>query len=57
MCIRDRCWVCLVCVWAGTARYPLVKFVPVVLLGKTIKITMISLAGYFGLEALMNLVG
>ncbi len=44
-------------VWAGTARYPLVKFVPVVLLGKTIKITMISLAGYFGLEALMNLVG
>ena len=44
-------------VWAGTARYPLVKFIPVVLAGKTIKVTMIALAGYFGLEALMKIVG
>lgn len=44
-------------VWAGTARYPLVKFIPVVLAGKTIKVTMVALAGYFGLEALMSLVG
>ena len=44
-------------VWAGTARYPIVKFIPVVLAGKTIKVTMTALAGYFGLEALMKLVG
>ena len=44
-------------VWAGTARYPLVRFIPVVLAGKTVKVTMTALAGYFGLEALMNLVG
>ena len=44
-------------VWAGTARYPLVKFIPVVLAGKTVKVTMTALAGYFGLEALMKLVG
>ena len=44
-------------VWAGTARYPLVRFIPVVLAGKTIKVTMTALAGYFGLEALMKLVG
>ena len=39
-------------VWAGAARYPLSRFVPIVLLGKLIKITSIALAGYFGLEAL-----
>lgn len=44
-------------VWAGTARYPLIKFIPVVLAGKTVKVTMIALAGYFGLETLMKVVG
>ena len=41
--------------WAGAARYPLVRFIPPVLLGKSIKITMIALTGYFGMEALMGL--
>ncbi len=43
-------------VWAGAARYPLARFLPVVLMGKTVKITTIALAGYFGLEALKALV-
>ena len=42
-------------VWAGAAHYPLIRFIPVVALGKTIKITMIALAGYFGMDALTNL--
>lgn len=42
-------------IWAGAARYPLVRFFPPVLLGKSIKITMIALAGYFGMEALTGL--
>ena len=42
-------------VWAGAARYPLTRFIPVVLLGKLIKITSIALAGYFGLEALAGI--
>ena len=42
-------------VWAGAARYPLARFVPIVLLGKVIKITSIALAGYFGLEALAGI--
>ena len=42
-------------IWAGAANYPLVRFVPPVLLGKSIKITMIALAGYFGMDALMGL--
>lgn len=42
-------------VWAGAARYPLSRFVPIVLLGKLIKITSIALAGYFGLEALAGI--
>ena len=42
-------------IWAGAAHYPLVRFIPVVALGKTIKITMIALAGYFGMDALTSL--
>ena len=42
-------------IWAGAAQYPLVRFIPVVALGKTIKITMIALAGYFGMDALTSL--
>ena len=41
-------------IWAGATHYPLIRFIPVVALGKTIKITMIALAGYFGMEALMG---
>ncbi len=43
-------------IWAGAAHYPLSRFVPVVALGKSIKITLIALAGYFGVDALMKLV-
>ena len=42
-------------IWAGAAHYPLVRFIPVVLLGKALKITVIALAGYFGMDALMDL--
>ena len=42
-------------IWAGAAHYPLVRFIPVVTLGKAIKITMIALAGYFGMDAVANL--
>ena len=42
-------------IWAGAAHYPLVRFIPVVALGKAIKITMIALAGYFGMDALIDL--
>lgn len=42
-------------IWAGAARYPLVRFIPIVALGKTIKITGIAIAGYFGMDAFMNL--
>ena len=42
-------------IWAGAAHYPLIRFIPVVALGKTIKITLIALAGFFGMEALMSL--
>ena len=44
-------------VWAGTARYPLIRFIPIVLMGKVIKITSIAVAGYFGLEALVGISG
>ena len=44
-------------VWAGATRYPLVRFIPVVLIGKTIRATSIALAGYFGLEAATGLIG
>ncbi len=39
-------------IWAGAARYPLIRFIPVVTLGKSIKITIIALAGYFGMDIL-----
>lgn len=42
-------------IWAGAAHYPLIRFIPVVTVGKSIKITMIALAGYFGMDALMKL--
>ncbi len=41
--------------WAGAAHYPMIRFVPAVALGKTIKITMIALAGYFGMDTIMAL--
>ena len=41
--------------WAGAANYPLIRFIPPVLLGKSIKITVIALAGYLGMDALMGL--
>ena len=44
-------------VWAGTVGYPLTRFVPVVLMGKTVKVTLIAVAGYFGLQALVGLGG
>ena len=42
-------------IWAGTVRYPLIRFTPIVLVGKTVKVTTISLAGYFGLETLLQM--
>ena len=42
-------------IWAGAARYPLIRFIPPVALGKTIKITLIALAGYFGMDALIGM--
>ena len=42
-------------IWAGAARYPLVRFIPPVIVGKSIKITMIALAGFFGMDALIDL--
>ena len=42
-------------IWAGAAHYPLVRFIPVVALGKAIKVTMIALAGYFGMDALIDM--
>ena len=44
-------------VWAGATRYPLVRFIPVVLVGKTIRATSIALAGYYGLEAATKMIG
>ena len=44
-------------IWAGTVRYPLIRFAPIVLVGKIIKTTAIALTGYFGLETLLRIVG
>ena len=44
-------------VWAGATRYPLARFIAIVLIGKTIRATGIALAGYFGLEAASELIG
>ena len=44
-------------VWAGASRYPLVRFIPIVLVGKTVRATGIALAGYFGLEAATEFIG
>ena len=44
-------------VWAGATRYPLSRFIPIVLVGKTVRATAIALAGYFGLEAAAGLIG
>ena len=38
-------------IWAGAVRYPAWRFVAVVAAGKTVKITLISLAVYYGLNA------
>ena len=43
-------------VWAGATRYPLVRFMPIVFVGKTIRATGIALVGYFGLEAASGLI-
>ena len=42
-------------IWAGAARYPLLRFMPPVFVGKAIKITLVALAGYFGMEALIGM--
>ena len=42
-------------IWAGAAHYPLIRFIPIVALGKTIKITGIAIAGYYGMDILTNL--
>lgn len=44
-------------VWAGASRYPLVRFIPIVFVGKTVRATGIALAGYFGLEVASELIG
>ncbi len=44
-------------VWAGATRYPLARFIPIVLVGKTVRATCIALAGYFGLQAASGLIG
>ncbi len=44
-------------VWAGASRYPLIRFIPIVFVGKTIRATGIALAGYFGLEAASEFIG
>ena len=47
----------IVGVWAGATKYPLVRFIPIVFIGKTIRATGIALAGYFGLEAASEFIG
>ena len=42
-------------IWAGTVRYPLERFIPLVWAGKTLKLTLVALAGYYGVEALVRL--
>ena len=44
-------------IWAGTVRYPIERFAPLVWAGKTIKITLVALAGFYGVEALAKLFG
>ncbi len=44
-------------VWAGATRYPLARFIPIVLVGKTVRATCIALAGNFGLQAASGLIG
>ncbi len=44
-------------IWAGTARYPLCRFFPIVLVGKSIKVTIVALAGYYGVDFLSSVVG
>ena len=44
-------------IWAGTVRYPLERFVPLVWAGKTLKLTLVALAGYYGVEVLSMLFG
>ena len=44
-------------IWAGTVRYPLERFVPLVWAGKTLKLTLVALAGYYGVEILAMLFG
>ena len=44
-------------IWAGTVRYPLERFIPLVWAGKTLNLTLVALAGYYGVEALVRLFG
>ena len=44
-------------VWAGAVRYPLWRFAVYVTLGKVIKVTTISLAGYYGINRILEIVG
>ena len=44
-------------VWAGAVRYPLWRFAVYVTLGKVIKVTGIALAGYYGINRILEIVG
>ena len=44
-------------VWAGAVRYPLWRFAVYVTLGKVIKVTTIALAGYYGINRILEIVG
>ncbi len=44
-------------IWAGTVRYPIERFALLVWAGKTLKITLVALAGYYGVEMLVRLFG
>jgi membrane protein DedA with SNARE-associated domain len=39
-------------IWAGTGRYPVGKFLVIVISGKVIKVTTVAMAGYYGLQLL-----
>ena len=42
---------------AGAVRYPLWRFAVYVTLGKVIKVTTIALAGYYGINRILEIVG
>ena len=42
-------------VWAGAIRYPLGRFLLIVVAGKLILVTAIAIAGYYGVDFIENL--